>query len=41
MDGTKAASAAKLGGRVVHLDQFQVLLDQPRAIQPVHSQYTK
>ena len=33
MDGTKAASAAKLGGRVVHPDQFLDLLDhlQPAA----------
>lgn len=27
MDGTKAASASRLGTRVVHPDQFQVLLD--------------
>lgn len=37
MNGTKAASAAKLGTRVVHPDQYEVLLDY---LQPSHPKIT-
>jgi len=34
MDGTKAASAAQLGTRVVHPDQFEVLLSHLQPAKP-------